>query len=69
MYIHDYTMMDNYSEYAGADGFPMDLPIPSLVLTIARLESVRLSDVIEQRIPDIANKIILRSLCENQDSL
>lgn len=61
-------MMDNYSEYAGADGFPMDLPIPSSVLTIARLESVRLGDVIEPFIPEIANNIILRSLCENQDN-
>ena len=69
MYIHDYTMMDNYSEYAGADGFPMDLPIPSSVLIIARLESVRLGDVIGECIPEIASKIILRSLCENQDNL
>ena len=61
--------MDNYSEYAGADGFPMDLPIPSSVLIIARLESVRLGDVIRERIPEIASKIILRSLCINQDSL
>ena len=59
--------MDNYSEYAGADGFPMDLPIPSSVLTIARLESVRLGDVIGECIPEIASKIILRSLCGSQD--
>lgn len=61
--------MDNYSEYAGADGFPMDLPIPSSVLTIARLESVKLGDFIGQLIPEIAGEIILRSLCENQDNL
>ena len=61
--------MDNYSEYAGADGFPMDLPIPSSILTIARLESERLGDVIGECIPEIASKIILRSLCINQDSL
>lgn len=61
--------MDNYSEYAGADGFPMDLPIPSSVLTIARLESIRLGDIIGSFIPEIASNIILRSLCENQDNL
>ena len=59
--------MDNYSEYAGADGFPMDLPIPSSVLTRARLESTRLGDVMGELIPEIANEIILRSLCGSQD--
>lgn len=61
--------MTDYSEYAGADGFPMDLPIPSSVLTRTSLESTKFGDAVpESVILEIVNNIILHS-CINQDKL